>query len=162
MTTSSRAIMKKPAKDIKRMPRMFTTVNTKIQKLKEADSKMSDSEDEDEASKFQMAEINFGKSDFQFAQLDKEFEPRIPRLFNQTAGRNVSMKNKFNLREVILLDKQSTMDLFCNRYLIEKTTKSKTKMRLKINVNTIRVSHQATMNGYHNSVPFRKISPQIL
>ena len=37
---------------------------------------------------------------------------------------------------------------------MEKTTKSKTKMRLKINVNTIRVSHQATMNGYHNSVPF--------
>ena len=27
-------------------------------------------------------------------------------------------------------------------------------MRLKINVNTIRVSHQATMNGYHNSVRF--------
>ena len=61
-----------------------------------------------------MAKINFGKSDFQFAQLDEEFEPRIPRFFNQTAGRNVSMINKFNLREVILLDKQSTMDLFCN------------------------------------------------
>ena len=53
-----------------------------------------------------MAEINFGKSDFQFAQLDKEFEPRITSLFNQNDGRNVGIKTKLNLKGVILLDRQ--------------------------------------------------------
>ena len=63
--------MKKLAKDFKKMSREFTTVNTQIQNLKEADSDLSDSKDEDEASCFQMADMNFDKSDFQFAQLYK-------------------------------------------------------------------------------------------
>ena len=74
-----------------------------------------------------MAEINFGKSDFQLAQFYEEFEPRIASLFNQTAGSNAGLKPKLNLREVILLDSQSTVDLFCNLYLVEKNTKSKMK-----------------------------------
>ena len=49
------------------MSMVFTLVNTQLQNLKEADSDLSDSEDEDEASHFQMDEIDFGKSDFQFS-----------------------------------------------------------------------------------------------
>ena len=49
------------------MSRAFTTVNTQLKNLKEADSKLYDSENEDEASNFQMAKINLGKSDFRFA-----------------------------------------------------------------------------------------------
>ena len=77
------------------MSRAFTTVNTQLKNLKEADSKLYDSENEDEASNFQMAKINFGKSDFRFAQLDKKFEPRIENIFNQTDGRNVGIKSNF-------------------------------------------------------------------
>ena len=69
--TISRECVKKLAKDFKKMSREFTTVNTQIQNLKEADSDLSDSKDEDEASCFQMADMNFDKSDFQFAQLYK-------------------------------------------------------------------------------------------
>jgi hypothetical protein len=52
----------------------------------------------------------------QFAQLKKEFEPGIAKLFKQ-AGSSF----KIDLREVILLDRQSTMDLFCNAALVRKT-----------------------------------------
>ena len=105
-----------------------------------------------------MSEINFGKSEFQFAQLDEKLEPRIASLFNQTAGCNVGIKSKLDWREVILMDIQSTMYIFWNRYLAENTTKSKTKIRLKSNVSTIIVSHQATMNSYHRSVWFSEDS----
>jgi hypothetical protein len=73
--------------------------------LKEADSDISESEGE-EASHFQVDQS------LQFAQLDKKFEPRIVKLFKK-AGSSV----KLDLKEVILLDSQSTMDLFCNAAL---------------------------------------------
>ena len=47
------------AKDVNNMSREFTTVKIQLQRLKDADSDLSDSEDEDEASHFQMAENNF-------------------------------------------------------------------------------------------------------
>ena len=104
--------MKKIEKDVKKMSRAFTTVKTQLQKLNEGDSNLYESEDEYEASHFQMANIIFCKSDFQFAQLDKEFKPRIANIFNQTDGRNVGININLGLREVILLDSQLTMDFF--------------------------------------------------
>jgi hypothetical protein len=50
--------------------------------------------------------------------VDKEFEPTIANLFKQ-AGSSF----KIDLREVILLDSQSTMDIFCNAALVSKTRK---------------------------------------
>ena len=41
--------------------------------MKEANSDRYDSAYEDEASHFRMADNNFGKSEFRFAQFDKEF-----------------------------------------------------------------------------------------
>ena len=63
-------------------------VNNQLQRIKYADSSLPDSEDEDKASHLQIYDINWGKSDFKFAQLDKEFEPRIASIFNQTASSN--------------------------------------------------------------------------
>ena len=78
------------------MSRAFTMVNTQIQELKEADSDLSDSQDEYESSYFQTAEINFDKSDFQFSQLDKEFETCVASLFGQTAIHKVGIKIKLD------------------------------------------------------------------
>ena len=50
------------------------------------------------------------------------------------------------------------MYLFYNQVLVEKTTKSETKMRPKINGGTMKVSRQETANGYHNSVWFSEDS----
>ena len=58
---------------------------------------MSDSEDEDKASHFQMADITFGTSDFQFAQLDDKFEPCITSILNQTVGHNAGITTKLDL-----------------------------------------------------------------
>jgi predicted nucleic acid-binding Zn-ribbon protein len=64
-------------KDIKSMRKAFTTVNTQLEKLKEAESDISEPEGEDESSHFQM------DAALQFAQVEKDFEPRIAKLFKQ-------------------------------------------------------------------------------
>jgi hypothetical protein len=127
-------------KDLKSMKKALMTVNTQLAQLKEDDSDLSESEEEEEHSHFQ----------FQFTQYDQQFEPRIAQLFKQAHGRKI----KLDLTEVILLDIQSTMDLFCNRSLVERTFDSNSKMRLKSNGGTMVVTHKATMPGYQNNVWF--------
>jgi hypothetical protein len=85
----------------------------------------------------------------QFAQLDKKFKPRIAKLFKQ-AGSSI----KLDLKEVILLNSQSTMDLFCNVALVSKISKSRSNMRLKRNGGTMVVTRKATMEGYNKTVWF--------
>jgi hypothetical protein len=80
--------VKKLQKDIKSMRKAFTMVNTQLEKLKEAESDISESEGEDEASHFQMDVA------LQFAQVEKEFEPRIVKLFKQAVS-----KIKLDLRD---------------------------------------------------------------
>jgi hypothetical protein len=135
--------VKNPHKDIKSTRKAFTTVNTQLEKLKEAESEVSESEGEDEASHFQM------DATLQFAQVEKEFEPRIAKLFKQ-AGLLI----KIDLREIILLDSQSTIDIFCNSALVSKTCKSTTSMRLKSNGGTMVVTRKAIMPGYNKDVWF--------
>jgi hypothetical protein len=128
--------VKKLQKDIKYMRKAFTTVNTQLEKLKEAESDISESGGEDEASYFQMDVV------LHFAHVEKEFEPRIAKLFKQAGS-----KIKLDLREIILLDSQSTMDLFCNTALVSKTSKSKSSLKLKSNGGTMVVSRKATLPG---------------
>jgi hypothetical protein len=85
----------------------------------------------------------------QFAQLDKKFELRIAKLFKQ-AGSSI----KLDLKEVIFLDSQSTMDLFCNAALVNNISKSRSNMRLKSNVGTMVVTRKAKMEGYNKTVWF--------
>jgi hypothetical protein len=86
----------------------------------------------------------------QFAQIVKKFEPRITKLFKQT-GSSI----KLDLKDVVLLDSQSTMDLFCNATSVSKISKSKSSMRLKSNVGTMVVTRKVTMKGYNKTVWFR-------
>jgi hypothetical protein len=135
--------VKKLKKDLKSMKKAFATVSTQLEKLKEADSEISDSEGDDESSHFQM------DAALQFAQVNKEFEPRIAKLFKQT-GSTI----KRGLREFMLLDSQSTMDLFCNAALVSKTRKYNSSMILKSNGGTMVVTCKATMLGYNTTVWF--------
>jgi hypothetical protein len=57
------------------MKKFFTTVNTQLALLKEADSEISYLEGDEETSHFHMDEA------LQFAQVDKGFEPRIANIF---------------------------------------------------------------------------------
>jgi hypothetical protein len=141
-TASAASSVKKLKKNINYIKKSFTTVNTQLAQLKEADSDISESEGE-EASHFQVDQA------LQFAQLDKKFEPRIAKLFKQ-AGSSI----KLDLKEVILLGSQSTMDLFCNAALVSKISKSRSNMRLKSNCGTMLVTQKATMEGYNKTVWF--------
>jgi hypothetical protein len=85
----------------------------------------------------------------QYAQLHKNFEPRIAKLFKQ-AGSSI----KLDLKEVILLDSQSTMDLFCNAVLVSKISKSRSKVRLKSNDGAMVVTHKAMMERYKKTIWF--------
>jgi hypothetical protein len=139
-TASAASSIKKLKKDLKSIKKAFTTVNTQLAQLKEADSDISDSEGE-EALYFQVDQA------LQFSQLEKKFEPRIAKLFKQ-AGSLI----KLDLKEVIFLDSQSTMDLFCNAFFVIKISKSRSNMRLKSNGGTMVVTRKATMEGYNKTV----------
>ena len=89
---------------------------------------------------------------FQFTQLSGEFDPYIAKIFNQAPDFN----NKLDLREIILLDSQSTMDLFCNQALVTEIYKSSSSMRLKSNGGTMVVTHKEKMAGYHKNIWFSK------
>jgi hypothetical protein len=141
-TASAASSVKKVKKDLKSIKKAFTTVNTQLAQLKEADSDISESEGE-EASHFQVDQA------LQFAQLNKKFEPRIAKLFKQ-AGSSI----KLELKELILLYSQSTMDLFCNSVLVSNISKSRSNMQLKSNGGTMVVTRKAMMEGYNKTVWF--------
>ena len=140
-STSSKASIKKLSKDMTKGMKSMTKAFTQLQTTIEADSDLSDSATEEEDSHFQI-------DGFQFTQMESVFEPRIAQIFKQAHGSRI----KLDLKEVILLDSQSTMDLFCNRALVRKIYKSKNKMELNSNGGTMLVTHKAEMAGYHTHV----------
>jgi hypothetical protein len=141
-TASAASSVNKLKKDLESIKKALTTVNTQLAQLKEASSDISESEGE-EAPHFQVDQAP------QFAQLNKKFEPIIAKLFKQ-AGSSI----KLDIKEVILLDSQSTMDLFCNADLVRKISKSRFNTRLKSNGGTMVVTRKATVEGYNKAVWF--------
>jgi hypothetical protein len=111
--------VKKLAKDTQNLKEAFT----QLQKTGKQDSDLSDSKSEEEDSHFQFDDV------FQFTQMKVKqtaikFEPRIAKLFKQTHGTKI----KLDLKKVILLDSQSTMDLICDSALVESTFRSRHSM----------------------------------
>jgi hypothetical protein len=137
---STASSINKLKNDFKKMTKAFTTVNAKLEQLKESELDLSGSDAEEEDSHFQ----------FQFAQLEPEFEPRIMNWFKQAHGDKIAL----DLKRDILLDSQSTMDLFCSNSLVDKTFKSTDTMRLKSNGGSLLVSSKATISGYNKEVWF--------
>jgi uncharacterized protein YodC (DUF2158 family) len=76
------------------------------------------------------------------------------KLFKQEAWTKRHVK--LDLREIILLDTQSTMDLICNRTLVTKTFSTSKSMGLKSNGGTMVVTKMADMAGYHTPVWYSK------
>jgi hypothetical protein len=96
---------------------------TQLQKTGKRDSGLSDSESKEEVSHFQFDD-GFQFTQMKVKQTAIEFEPRIAKLFKQTHGTKI----KLDLKKVILLDSQSTMDLICDPALVELTFRSSHSM----------------------------------
>ena len=73
-------------------------------------------------------------------------EPPIAQLFKN------SHDTQLNLRKVILLDSQSTMDLVCNRNLVTNIRKSESTMTVTSNGGAMQVTRKATIPGYDQEV----------
>jgi hypothetical protein len=86
---------------------------------------------------------------FQFTQVQSDFEPRIAQLFKQAQRTTM----KLALREIILSDIQSTMDLICNPTLVKKIVRSSTKTQLKSNGGSMKVNHKSTRGITRRPLP---------
>jgi hypothetical protein len=146
-STSIAHSIKKHAKDTKNLKKAFT----QLQKINARDSDLSGSESEEEDSHFQFGD-GFQFTQMKVKQMAIEFKPQIAKLFKQTHGTKI----KLDLKKVILLDSQSTMDLICDPALVESTFKSSHNTRLKSNGRTIEVKKQAIMPGHHAHVWYNK------
>jgi uncharacterized protein YodC (DUF2158 family) len=63
---------------------------------------------------------------------------------------------QLDLKKVILLDSQSTMNLICDPALVESTFKSSHNMQLKSNGEMMEVKKQAIMPGFYMHVWYNK------
>ena len=97
-------------------------------------------------------QVTRNKKGFQFTQLNSDFEPRIAKLFAQGQGTKI----KLNLIEVILLDCQSTTDLFGNANMLEQVYKSKSTLNLKSNGGNLKTRQKGKITGYHTDVWYSK------
>jgi hypothetical protein len=113
-STSIAHSIEKLAKETKNLKKAFA----QLQKTSKQDSNL-DSESEEEDSHFQFDD-GFQFTQMEVKQMAIEFKPCIAKLFKQMHGTRI----KLDLKTVLLLDSQSTMDLICDQALVESTFKS--------------------------------------
>jgi hypothetical protein len=152
--------MKLQAKDIKRIQKSFAQLQQ--QQATHSNTSSDASDTESNQSHVQYATVRndvqatSGKGKhrhgLQFTQLQPIFEPPIAQLLQHPKGKAV----KLDLREVLLLDSQSTVDLLCNRDLVKRTFRSNKRMRLKSNGGTMVITKKAEISGYHAHVWYNK------
>jgi hypothetical protein len=138
----------------KKMKKSFATLQSKIDEMDE-DSELSDSDsDDDGQSHFQFSEHKTtGVPSHNGIVLQQTFKKRNAAIvLKQSNGK----PTRLDLRNVILVDSQSTMDLFCNKQLVTNVTKANNKMRLQSNGGRMTVTQKATMPGYKKKVWYSK------
>jgi hypothetical protein len=85
--------------------------------------------------------------------VQQDFEQRnIGILFKKDKGPKINLV----LRNIILLDIQSTMDLFCNPDLVNGIHKTRDEMTLQSNGGQMKVRHKAKITSYKHKVWFDK------
>ena len=75
-------------------------------------------------------------------------------LNNEKETRSGALTKPLNLREVLLLDNQSNVDLACNRELVEDIHKVKIGCKIGGTGGTLRVTHKSSQKGYNHKFWF--------
>ena len=110
--TSKAEALAKMEKQFKKVGKVYATMQTQLEEIKECDSDLSDSEDEggcDGASFFTRHTSHIDSTkDKQIVEMTA-IQMRAQQIHNNKGG-----KWNLNMKEIILLDNQSTVDLFSN------------------------------------------------
>ena len=128
----------------KSIENQFKNLKKSFAQLKAAQEDGSDSDSSEEMSHFQ-----YGSSSSSVASIREEG-------MDMTFEQSKKGMSGFNLREVILLDNQSTVDIFCNKKLVSNVRRAPESLTLKSNGGELIVSHIADVSDYDEPVWFSK------
>jgi hypothetical protein len=106
----------------------FATLEAQLEEANDSNLTDSDDEEDDETSHFQFA-------------------------FQQV---HATLPSKLDMKNIILLDNESTMDLFCNRAFTTGVCNTKKKVTIQSNGGTLVARKLATIKGYQHKVWFDK------
>jgi hypothetical protein len=140
-------LQKKLKKTFATLSTTQTALTTKIDEMNE-ESSISDSDDELKSSHFQTGIVLAQQG----ITLKQDFEQRNANILFKKSGSKLNL----DLRNIILLDNESTMDLFCNPSLVHHVRTAKKAMSLQSNGGNMRIKQKATIDGYHKDVWFSK------
>jgi hypothetical protein len=129
---ASATSIKKLTKGFKKMQQTLTQINEKITEGNKSD--ISDKE-----------------SHFQFTFAQKELDAAFPGVAKVMKQSHKSLRN-LNMREVILLDSQSTICVFCNKRLLVDIVTAKSPLHLHSNGGTMLLTKKASINNYNQEV----------
>jgi hypothetical protein len=138
----------------KRPKRSFATLSTKIDELENESDLFDSDSDEEGDSHFQTGALMGYQMMQHETTLRQSFEKRNADVLFKLSGPKI----KLDLRNVILLNSQSTMDLFCNPHLVQEVMKTTNVMNLQSNGGTMQIRHKASITGYHHQVWFSKFA----
>jgi hypothetical protein len=125
----------------------FTTMLTEA-----VDGDLTESDTEEGGAHLQYA---MGFQQYTFSSNDSL--PVVSRAYSQAEHvhkQSTKGGSGLNLREVVLLDNQSTIDLFCNPGMVYNIRKAECPLKLQSNGGVMQLHHKATLEGYHSEVWF--------
>jgi hypothetical protein len=128
----------------KSIENQFKNLKKSFAQLKAAQEDGSDSDSSEEMSHFQYGSSSSSVASIREEGMDMTFEQSKKGMLG------------FNLREVILLDNQSTVDIFCNKKLVSNVRRAPESLTLKSNGGELIVSHIADVSDYDEPVWFSK------
>jgi hypothetical protein len=123
-------------KSIKDLTKTFTTLATQLGALQEGNKDQSDLSDSDVSAS---AHFTCGSAMAMHSIADSKHQHQC-----------------LDMTKVILLDNQSTVDLFCNKDFVTNIVESPTKIKVKSTGGYITVHQKANVPGYSNKVWFSK------
>ena len=139
-------------KEISKLKKHVALMQKTLSSLEEEDSDMTESEEEDVHLTLNVADKATNNiNDATLEELARVTMDAEHLFLNQP---RMKARSGLNLRQVILLDTQSTVNLFCNQNLVTDIKESTTTMTVWSTGGKLVVRHKATIPGYKHRVWF--------